>query len=504
MTKIIKLTSKQNCTVRKNSSPDLPINEEIKIPLNHKGELYIRKRLGNKGINVPKSPFHELWEGKPEICLIHSGANDVDLVAGEEIGELHISYDPPSPLYGKYFELSKVFGFRSVDGAIQVATEDGKLYSCSHLLKPITANEFERIAEAPDSWNVFQTAPFEANFIMVDYEYLRYLEHIECKPLHDMLLSERLRLSFSQVNDIFKETPDMQEQLSKILAETVKETTKEEPVQQGTIQDHAHVHNGGDFVDIKDWHPKPMSPIDFGKSFKFGCSSSEESEVKSTDEKVNTFKVSKSFKFTNDGKVINVWLGEQIICKSSQYTINFDGKDEGFVYDASEFELSIKPQYVPLNKNGERYDLVLIDPVFKIDNPNDLCSTLIKLVKTPTESMREDFGYLGALIFANLPDMVDLIVSKNHELSRSTNLLTFIIKALIKQRLRKGKTSGKMLKKYLQMMRTLSNAHMVPTPFITTLKRNNNCWTSPLKVIDALAEHHTEDFENLFLLLQKK
>lgn len=100
MAKIIKLTAKQHCTIYAGSTPDVPVNELVTIPPSHYGEFYIRLCHGKQGIVVPDSPFPADWSGIPKITLVNNSPNDLHLRAGDEIGELHIRYDPPSPHYG--------------------------------------------------------------------------------------------------------------------------------------------------------------------------------------------------------------------------------------------------------------------------------------------------------------------------------------------------------------------------------------------------------------------
>lgn len=193
MTQIIKLTVKQRCTVNADSSPDVPVNELVSIPPNHYGEFYIRKRFGNKGLDVPKSPFPEDWSGIPEICVINSGANDVELLAGEEIGELHIRYSPPSPLSGKVIELTNTFAVRSGGKLVEVATADGKLYSCDCVYEPV-GTDFQRFKATSllnKSWTIHETKLFSPKSLMIDYKFIRTLTTKEQMELLEHKTNQR-------------------------------------------------------------------------------------------------------------------------------------------------------------------------------------------------------------------------------------------------------------------------------------------------------------------------
>lgn len=201
MTQIIKLTSKKRFTLDPDSSPDVPVNENVEIPPNHYGEFYIRKKFGRKGITVPSSPFPANWSGIPNITLVHGGANEEEFLAGDEIGELHIRYDSPSPFAGGSMELSSAFVLVNVGDHLHVYTEDGKVYKCSSVHQP------GRDVDVTDNFTTehdcvsIGTGPFSPSFIMTDYEFVRYLTKEE-STLHSFKLTEqRLQAMSSTFGD---------------------------------------------------------------------------------------------------------------------------------------------------------------------------------------------------------------------------------------------------------------------------------------------------------------
>lgn len=455
--KIIKLTVKESCTIRAGSSPDVPVNETISIPPFHKGEFYIRKRLGNKGINVPSANFPSGWVGTPQICLIHTGANDEDLVAGDEIGELHISYAEPSPLQGKHIVLPDTFGFRKKDGKFEVATSEGKLYTCSMLYPSCYDDKRFSIVDCPEEWNVVQTGPFMANYIMDDYTLQRYLTEEESTDLIKLLVQHTFKSALNQTADIFKNNPELKQQLDESLVKVPK---------QGKLDDHQkHTHVGEQLKGLTT-QPASLDPT---------CTL------------CTSFKVTRPFKYTNDGKLIQVWLGGKKICSASEFTISFNGRNEGFVYHASERAIAETPLYVTPNKLGADYCIALVNPVY-----DD--STYSFLVQPPISSIAE-FGQFGAFIYGNLPTLM-----KNADLlgPKHKSFLTFFVKGLIKQRLLKDAVGDvRSLTSALQHLRAARSPHAVK--FADVVKRKDCSWTSPLKTMDELHNEYPHYLVSILL-----
>ncbi len=174
MRKIIKLTAKKHSEIRKGSTPDVPVNEHVEIPPNHYGEFYIRKKYGKNGVEVPRSPFPEKWSGVPEITVMNNSANDLFLRAGDEIGELHIRYDPPSPFFGSAMAIAPPFVYCNKGDKIHVITNDHRYYECEELLL-YTVNAHIRldVENCPTTWNgIGREFDFMPNSIMQEYKQL--------------------------------------------------------------------------------------------------------------------------------------------------------------------------------------------------------------------------------------------------------------------------------------------------------------------------------------------
>lgn len=88
---IIKLTVKNRSTIKSGSVVDVEVNEEVSIPENCYGAFYLRKKIAKQGvIQVVHTPFKEFWKGKPLVVLKNDNVSDIELLAGDELGELWI------------------------------------------------------------------------------------------------------------------------------------------------------------------------------------------------------------------------------------------------------------------------------------------------------------------------------------------------------------------------------------------------------------------------------
>lgn len=99
MSQPIKLYSTINATIIPGATVTIPVDEEINVPLNAVGKFFVRLKHGAKGITPPDAQFRPGFSGKPKkgIVLINAGANPVDIIKGDEIGELYLLalYQPP-------------------------------------------------------------------------------------------------------------------------------------------------------------------------------------------------------------------------------------------------------------------------------------------------------------------------------------------------------------------------------------------------------------------------
>ena len=170
--KVIKLTVKDHCTVKRDSSPDVPANEFVEIPPNHYGEFYIRLCHGKEGILVPASPFPAKWEGVPKITVVNNSANDLHLRAGDEIGELHIRYDPPSPFFGDEMALSLPICIKRKDDKILVISRDLQMFECEELLE-FNYDDHKRLTAetVPTDWcRIDFISSFKPASVMINYK----------------------------------------------------------------------------------------------------------------------------------------------------------------------------------------------------------------------------------------------------------------------------------------------------------------------------------------------
>lgn len=95
MYNIIKLTVKERCTIKSGSVVEVEVNEEIEIPYTKGlykllyGQFFLRKSIAKKGvIQMVHSPFPEGYIGKPLVVLKNDDVADIELLAGDELGEV--------------------------------------------------------------------------------------------------------------------------------------------------------------------------------------------------------------------------------------------------------------------------------------------------------------------------------------------------------------------------------------------------------------------------------
>lgn len=457
MTQIIKITAVENFTIRAGSSPDVKVNEDVSIPPNHKGVFHIRKSLGNKSLNVPNSPFHEGWEGRPEICLINTGANDVEFRAGDELGELHIEYKPPSPFKGSMIELTEVFILAHVDGLLQVSTIDGKVYKCKAVHQPIGNAGMQTISIAPET-RIINSGPFAPKFIMQDYEFVRYVEKEEAERFAATLMELRFRSSLENTQVLFSGNSDLRNRVAQITQETMQSTEVE--IEKELPHDPMHEHVLRAQIDeLADPIPKDVD------------------DIKVEPEAVATFKIEAPFKYTNVAGVVSVWLGDYLICTGKEIVITFPDKpDEGFVYDANEHPVVPKPMAVGLNERDKVYFIKLLNPQFV----NKMTNMVL-----PSNKLVDELGQLSALVYCNRDTLLQYV---NYLGPKFRVYLSYFIKSIMKQSDREGYELSGSLKHTLQQLRMTCIRRAPEYPRI--LKLSDNSWNTPTKVPIILAEKY--------------
>ena len=86
----IKLTCKNRCSIQRGSVVTIEVNEEVCIPEGSIGMFYIRKKHAVQGIQqLVHSPFKE-GVYIPTVSVKSDAISSVELLPGEEIGELFI------------------------------------------------------------------------------------------------------------------------------------------------------------------------------------------------------------------------------------------------------------------------------------------------------------------------------------------------------------------------------------------------------------------------------
>ena len=92
MSQPLKLFSTINATIQPGATVCIPVDEEINVPENAVGKFFIRLSLGEKGLTPPDAQFRPGFTGKPKkgIVIINAGANPVDIIKGDEVGEVYM------------------------------------------------------------------------------------------------------------------------------------------------------------------------------------------------------------------------------------------------------------------------------------------------------------------------------------------------------------------------------------------------------------------------------
>lgn len=97
MNQRIKLTCKERCTVKSGAVVEIPVNETLSIFFNKSpdyslyGKFYLRKKLAMQGIiQLVHTPFPTGYCGVPTIAIKNDSINDLELLSGEELGEVWI------------------------------------------------------------------------------------------------------------------------------------------------------------------------------------------------------------------------------------------------------------------------------------------------------------------------------------------------------------------------------------------------------------------------------
>lgn len=452
MAQIIKLTTKKRCTIQSGSAPDVPVIEEVTIPPNHYGELYIRKRLGNCGLNVPNSIFHEKWTGIPEICLINSGANDIELLAGEEIGELHIRYSPPSPVKGSWIQLPNTFAVSKTDNGFQVITEDSKVYKCKNVYQmEVTGNVCLDIPD--EGFSICETTPFNLKFIMEDYEFIRHLDTNEAARYNKLLLDQRLTNGLVNMQAMLEENNIA---CQKILGAT-QDFIREGKVKSEEVVDEPNPH---DHVYVKD-ESTPLSV------------------------KVSSLTLNGPFRITNDGKLITAWLGNKPFATAEEYVIGFESWSNGFVYGANELPSVTTPTIFNEITAGHGFLPSLINPTICLVNGDD--------IELPKLELIDKYGQVGALVYQNLGRIMGNVSNMS---CVNKNFLAFVIKALIKEQHRKKWDVDSELPAALRLLRTITNKRSLTH----VLKEADNSWNRPLRAISLLANEFPEILADILMM----
>lgn len=103
---IIKLTAKNRSTIESGSVVEIEVNEEVEIQPSQLtydsygeldgiktpyGKLYIRKSIAKKGVvQMVHTPFPSGYRGVPLVVVKNDDVSPIELLAGEEIGELWV------------------------------------------------------------------------------------------------------------------------------------------------------------------------------------------------------------------------------------------------------------------------------------------------------------------------------------------------------------------------------------------------------------------------------
>lgn len=199
MAKIIKLHIANKGSIRPGACPNIEVQESVTIPPYHYGEFYIRCSLAEQGLNAPNCIFHEGWSGNPRITLAHVGANEVELIPDRELGELHIRYDPPSPVEGVYAQNYGYHGIRlNEEGQIELANAIGMVFIVEESFFPDQSTKMSagfvplNKDKLSTKWSVNSVGCFENPPYMTNYKFSRYLTRQETEDLKNILLGIQL------------------------------------------------------------------------------------------------------------------------------------------------------------------------------------------------------------------------------------------------------------------------------------------------------------------------
>ena len=106
MYNVIKLTVKNRLTIASGSVVDIEVNEEVSIDVEKLifdsfgeqngvimpyGKFYLRKSIAKKGVvQMVHTPFPSGYKGIPLVVVKNEDVSPIELLAGEEIGELWV------------------------------------------------------------------------------------------------------------------------------------------------------------------------------------------------------------------------------------------------------------------------------------------------------------------------------------------------------------------------------------------------------------------------------
>lgn len=88
---MVKLRSAVRVDIKPNATVEIKVLEHITIPEGLViGKFFIRKSLSLKSLNSPDCKFRAGWNGVPSLVIQNGGANTVEILAGDELGELDL------------------------------------------------------------------------------------------------------------------------------------------------------------------------------------------------------------------------------------------------------------------------------------------------------------------------------------------------------------------------------------------------------------------------------
>lgn len=470
MTIIVKLTAKQHCVIRADSSPDVPVNESVTIPENHYGTFYIRLCHGKKGVVVPESPFPAGWSGVPNITLVNNSGNDLYLRAGDEIGELHIRFNHPSPLSGSLMELPNIFAFGSKDGQMQVATSNGKLYHCEAIQCYANEKDIIRIDKGKEDWAIVETFLFSPVYQMINYNLVGILDCSTARELGIAFDENKLQGSLNKACALFKENDNVRENLFQQIAELNK------------VQ---HNENGDIFKQCTDI-------ADHLHTFHTESINDQTSATQAPAEKaIESLILPNSFNVELAHGKIAASIKHVPIINFDSYSLVFGEELKGFVYDANDFIYSNKTLIKDiLHENGKhssKAQFLANQPIF---------DGFEEEVTLPHLTACKKLGTYAALIVANL----DRIIKRDLNGTSYTLYRIFIFKAVIKiinkniDTFVNGKMWIKKLYRCIQNDRQTYKMSFDPStdyPYkdnlTTELKKADQSFHKPVELLDYLA-----------------